>query len=91
MSRFRPRWYTGSISRKGPFVAVQAPGSQARLPKEIALVAYAEYAAQGHGGQSFDEIQQRCGFSWGEVVMLLADALERERAAHSTSESEEED
>lgn len=47
------------------------------VPVEILRLAYAEYARQYGTSQSFEEIQRRAGFSVGEVIMLLADALGR--------------
>lgn len=77
----RPRWYSGpgSVATNDEKMPVQKPGPP-RLPEEIAKLAYCEYARQGHGGQSYEEIHQRGGFCWEEIVRLLADALERERA-----------
>ena len=76
MSKFKPRWYTGTSRVKSVPVQME---QGAVLPEEIARLAYAEYA-HSHGDQSYERLHERGGFGWAEVGYLLADALERERA-----------
>lgn len=51
--------------------------SKANIPKMIAQEAYKEYVDQGHGGQSFDRLHERGGFSAEEIAMLLFDRIKR--------------
>lgn len=45
------------------------------IPLPILRLAGEEY--ERHHGQTFERVQERGGFSVSEVIMLLADALER--------------
>lgn len=47
------------------------------LPRELVEEAYREYAAQGHGSQSLERLNERGGFGVGEVLMLLYDRINR--------------
>lgn len=47
------------------------------VPRPIFDLAYEEYAKQGHGGQYSERLLERGGFSQGEIIALLADALDR--------------
>lgn len=84
--RFRPRWYRGDGVRlpldKGGMPVQRESAVRERdrlyLHPDVIRMAYAEYAAQGHGNQSLERLNERAGFGLLEVVMLLADALERE-------------
>lgn len=51
--------------------------SARRIPRVIAEEAYKEYAAQGHGSQSFDRLHERGGFSTAELAILLFDRIKR--------------
>ena len=51
------------------------------LPLEILQMAHKEYQDQGHN-QSFERIQQRCGFGVREVILLLADRVNRLETIH---------
>lgn len=78
--RLKPedRWYGTKDFSGSEQVPVQSSHCRT-IPKDIAEMAYAEYAIH-HGSQSFERLHERGGFSFGEVVMLLADALNRERS-----------
>lgn len=93
--RWQARWYHGGFFSVGNaeriktvpwqtngFARRQDHSRRPRLPEEIARLAYEEYANQGHGGQSFDRLHERGGFGVTEVICLLADLVERERASH---------
>ncbi len=59
-------------------------GQQRRgISERIARLAYAEYADQGHGGQSFERLHERGGFGSGELIMLLAERVERLEEANA--------
>lgn len=83
--RFRPRWY---MQREAdlPQGKVQVEdrirtrhGKPYTLPEELLRLAQDEYDIQ-FPGQPYERMQERGGLGIGEVVRLLADALERERA-----------
>lgn len=80
MSRFRARWYTGTAERQQRVAMQRSTVTERGVPEAIARLAYEEYANQGHGSQSFDRLHERGGFSETEIVLLLADLIERERA-----------
>ncbi len=46
-------------------------GKYAGVKEEIAREAYKEYADEGHGGQSFERLQERGGFDVTELIALL--------------------
>lgn len=71
-------WQTESFSRRND------RDRRPKLPEDIARLAYEEYANQGHGNQSFDRLHERGGFGVSEVICLLADLVERERARKAT-------
>lgn len=70
---------------------VQMGRKRTTMRRDIAALAWEEYAAQGHGAQSLDRIGERGGFGTFEVIHLLADALIRERAKHAPAASREGD
>lgn len=93
MKSHRARWYHGGFfsvgnSERVKTVPWQTSGFEIRqrrtprpqLPEPIARLAYEEYVNQGHGNQSFDRLHERGGFGVTEVISLLADLIERERA-----------
>lgn len=43
----------------------------------IAREAYEEYAAQGHGNQSFERLHERGGFCAMEIITLLYQRIKR--------------
>ncbi|WAT10134.1 hypothetical protein [Rouxiella badensis] len=43
----------------------------------IAREAYKEYAAQGHGSQSFERLHERGGFCAMEIILLLYQRIQR--------------
>ncbi len=49
----------------------------ADIPKEWAEEAYKEYSAQFGTQQSLERLGERAGFSWGELVMLLYQRIQR--------------
>lgn len=65
----------------GPIAPVQSVGRMMTIPLPIAEEAWKEYAAQGHGGQSLQRINERAGFSVYEIIMLLNDRCRRLTAA----------
>lgn len=83
---YERRWYGGRDFNGGPQVPCQwQSGSVGRtsVPEPIARLAHEEYAR--HHGQTFERLHERGGFSPGEIMMLLADALEHERAKRRKS------
>lgn len=88
---FRPRWYGADIldrgvgrkwsglEKKGVVQSKEFP----RLPEELIRLAQDEYDIQ-HSGQPYERMQQRGGLGIIEIIMLLADALERERHDHAS-------
>lgn len=87
--RFKPRWYMGDW--KGPVGKVQVESTLramdrrgGTLPEPILRLAQAEYDIQ-FPGQPYERMQERGGLGLGEVVRLLADALERASATGGTS------
>ena len=47
------------------------------LDEEVAREAYKEYAAQGHGDQSFELLHERGGFGCKELAQLLFERIKR--------------
>ena len=76
-STFKSKWYTIWPKENGNIYGRIQSEKFNVLPIEILRMAYDEYAAQGHGGQSFERIQERGGFSAREVISLLADSVLR--------------
>jgi hypothetical protein len=58
-----------------PSIVMQKSG--ATIPKIIAREAYKEYADQGHGDQSFEQLHERGGFGAEEIAILLFDRIKR--------------
>ena len=50
------------------------------VPLAVAVEAYEEYAAQGHGDQSFEQLHARGGFDWPELAILLYNHIRRLKA-----------
>jgi len=62
---------------------IQGARTTHSIPEPIARLAHDEYARiYGADYQTFERLHERGGFGVGEVIALLADALERERAEH---------
>lgn len=79
MSRPPRDWYSGNGLRRGPLGVVQQDHTRiTHMPEEILRLAHEEYARRHT--QSFERIQERGGFSTGEVVLLLADYVDRLKA-----------
>lgn len=83
------RWYMSSVcvERKGQKRApIQAHrwkrDVNPTLPDELVRLASAEYNRQGFG-QSHERLCERGGLSDVEIITLLADALEHERATRA--------
>lgn len=55
------------------------------VPMEVAEEAWKEYAAQGHGDQSLERINQRNGFGASELAILLYHRIKRLEYALSAS------
>lgn len=75
-----PRWYGGRDWRGGKQVPCQwgnVRREATTIPEPIARLAHEEYAR--HHNQSFERLHERGGFGPAEVMMLLADTIERER------------
>jgi hypothetical protein len=70
-----PKCETGPAQKDG----LDYRSGPLRLPVPILELAWQEYAAQGHGSQSLERLNERGGFGVIELVYLLADAVERER------------
>lgn len=51
--------------------------SRAGVPEKYARSAYVEYCDQGHGGQSFERVQERGGFGVFEIMLLLCERIQR--------------
>ncbi len=51
------------------------------IPKDWAREAYKEYSAQFGTQQSLERLGERAGFSWGELVMLLYQRIQRIESA----------
>ncbi len=47
------------------------------IPKDWAREAYKEYSAQFGTQQSLEQLGERAGFCWGELVMLLYQRIKR--------------
>lgn len=78
--RYKPQFSGSPFDGTMPVLS-QAPHNKKRLLDErIARLAYEEYERQYGNSQSFERLHQRGGFSVGEVITLLADALLRERS-----------
>jgi hypothetical protein len=66
----------------GPKISVQRASKAVRsaerptLPEKLVAMAEAEYERQGYG-QTAKRLRERGGLSYGEVMALLADAVER--------------
>lgn len=60
-----------------PEVPVLASEPMRRVSERIARIAYDEYVERYGTGQSFNRLHERGGFSVGELIELLADAVER--------------
>lgn len=80
------RWYCGTRFYKAEQAVVQVPDvmrhpirKRPTIPDEIHRQAMKEYNRQGHN-QTHERIQERGGLCAYEVIMLLADALNRARA-----------
>lgn len=80
------RWYGGISSWKGPTGVAQREHvswddryKALHLPEPVLLLAQAEYDIQ-FPGQPYKRMQERGGLGVLEIIALLADALERERA-----------
>lgn len=61
-----------------PTVPMQ--GDFHKIPEVIAREAYQEYSDQGHGSQSFARLNERGGFSVGEIIMFLYERIQRMNA-----------
>lgn len=61
---------------RGPSAPVQNERAPT-IPMPIAEEAWKEYAAQGHGDQSLQRINERAGFGIFEVAALLYDRCKR--------------
>lgn len=46
-----------------------------RVARSIAEAAYEGYAAKYGRGQSFEQLHERGGFSWGELIMEVPDLV----------------
>lgn len=53
-------------------------------PLAVAAEAWKEYAAQGHGSQSLERINERGGFHAAELAILLYERIKRLEAAHAS-------
>ena len=78
------RWYMGQVCVRGePRAPIQVHrwgrDQNPTLPDELVRLASAEYNRQGFG-QSHKVLCERGGLSDIEIICLLADALEHERA-----------
>ncbi len=79
------RWYTGHVcdesgEKRAPIQVHRWRRDQKpTLPDELVRLATAEYNRQGFG-QSHERLCERRGLSDIEIITLLADALEHERA-----------
>lgn len=51
------------------FHGVKLPAGE--VPWAVHLMAWNEYARQGHGSQSAERLAERNGFSWGELIGFL--------------------
>jgi hypothetical protein len=51
----------------------------------VAAEAYKEYAAQYGTGQSLARLNERGGFGWSELAILLYERIKRLEAAHASS------
>lgn len=83
----RDQWYCGRSLQDGLQVPVQVDnclseryGSQKlrTLPKELVEIAGREYERQGYG-QTFERLCERGGLGILEILMLLADAYNRQK------------
>jgi hypothetical protein len=82
--RFRGKFFHGSYD--GDFPMQRSPDRRT-VRRDIAALAWEEYAAQGHGSQTLDRLGERGGFGEFEIMHLLADALLRERHARRPSDA----
>lgn len=55
-----------------------------RVSERIARIAYDEYVKRYGPNQSFERLHERGGFSVGELIDLLAEAVERRSAGGAT-------
>lgn len=72
-------WKDGA-GREIPACPVQGPHTP-RVPLIVAQEAWKEYDAQGHGSQSMERLNERGGFSWPELALLLYERIRRLEAA----------
>jgi hypothetical protein len=59
---------------------------RSELPEDVVKEAYKEYAAQYGTDQSLARLNERGGFAWAELAILLYERIKRlERASESES------
>lgn len=89
---FKSRWYHSDVLDQGAGRKVEGPRGivsisslsgrnrheSLQLPESLIRLAQDEYDIQ-HPGQPYEIMQERGGLGLLEMVLLLADALERER------------
>lgn len=83
MPRYEPRFRGLDADEMVPMQWGAHP-RRSRIRADIARLVYEEYANQGHGAQSFERLHERGGFGAGEMIMLLADLVCRERNRRSS-------
>lgn len=82
MNAFKPRFFFhyNDYPNRVPLQLRINPHESPTIPEPIARLAYEEYSRRMGTDQSFERIHQRGGFGYTEVISLLADLIERERA-----------
>ena len=79
---YNPRWtFDGEMQPIQTSDIANGPLAQNRVPEEIAREAYAEYADEGHGHQSFERLHERGGFAMYETMILLYNRIKRLQGA----------
>ena len=82
----RKNHYTGwltkyrSTNKRVPLQVKIKKTEPQTIPEELARLAYEQYSYLFGTDQSFERIHERGGFGYVEVICLLADLVERERA-----------